>query len=290
MEKIAINPNWGLRPKEESKNFFFEKKKQKTFLLMGAGGRGHIPCKGYKKVFAELFSKSDLLLKAQTMNGAESLVHTLLASGIDTVFANPGTSEMHFVAALDRIPGIKCVLCLDETVVTGAADAYYRVTGRPAATLLHCGPGFANGIANLHNARRARSGVVNIVGDQATYHRALDAPLTADTEGLAHAISAFVCLSTTSAEVGQHAARAIEAARQYPGRVATLILPADTAWEEGGVVAKAAPPAPPAASGGGATSTAGPTSVAGSMPAQASGMMRARRRHCWVACSAGSKG
>jgi acetolactate synthase-1/2/3 large subunit len=180
------------------------------------------------------------------MNGAESLVHTLLASGIDTVFANPGTSEMHFVAALDRIPGIKCVLCLDETVVSGAADAYYRVTGRPAATLMHCGPGFANGIANLHNARRARSAVVNIVGDQATYHRALDAPLTADTEGLAHAISAFVCRSVSSAEVGRDAARAVEEARRYPGRIATLILPADTAWEAGGVVAEAAATPPPA--------------------------------------------
>ena len=91
------------------------------------------------------------------MNGAESLVHTLLNAGIDTVFANPGTSEMHFVAALDRIPGMHCVLCLDESVVTGAADAYYRITGKPAATLLHCGPGFANGISNLHNAKRARS-------------------------------------------------------------------------------------------------------------------------------------
>jgi acetolactate synthase-1/2/3 large subunit len=110
------------------------------------------------------------------MNGAESLVHTLLQSGVDHCFANPGTSEMHFVAALDRIPGMRCVLCLQENVATGAADGYYRITGKPAATLLHCGPGFANGRANLHNARRPRSGIVNIVGDQATYHRPLDAP------------------------------------------------------------------------------------------------------------------
>jgi acetolactate synthase-1/2/3 large subunit len=178
------------------------------------------------------------------MNGAESLVHTLLNAGIDTVFANPGTSEMHFVAALDRIPGIRCVLCLDETVATGAADAYYRMTGRPAATLLHCGPGFANGIANLHNARRARSGVVNIVGDQATYHQPLDAPLTADTEGLAHAASAFVRQCESSRDVGRDAAAVIAAARRYPGQVATLILPADTAWEPEGVAATAALPAP----------------------------------------------
>jgi len=171
------------------------------------------------------------------MNGAESLVHTLLQAGIDTVFANPGTSEMHFVAALDRIPGIRCILCLDETIVTGAADAYYRMTGKPAATLLHCGPGLANGVANLHNARRARSGIVNIVGDQATYHRPLDAPLTSDVEGIAAPVSAFIHRATSSATVGADTAAAIAAARGFPGRIATLILPADTAWEDGGVVA-----------------------------------------------------
>src|SRR5579875_1463360 len=120
---------------------------------------------------------------AGTMNGAESLVHTLLGSGVNTCFANPGTSEMHFVAALDRVPGMRCVLALFEGVATGAADGYGRITGRPAATLLHCGPGLANGLANLHNARRAGSPIVNCVGDQATHHRPLDAPLTADTEG-----------------------------------------------------------------------------------------------------------
>jgi acetolactate synthase-1/2/3 large subunit len=181
------------------------------------------------------------------MNGAESLVHTLLASGIDTVFANPGTSEMHFVAALDRIPGIRCVLCLDESAVTGAADAYWRVTGKPAATLLHCGPGLANGLSNLHNARRARSGIVNIVGDQASYHRPLDAPLTADVESWAWPVSGFVRRSETAATVGADAAAAIAAARTYPGTIATLILPADTAWEDGGIPARAAPPAPPPA-------------------------------------------
>ena len=179
------------------------------------------------------------------MNGAESLVYTLIDNGVDTVFANPGTSEMHFVAALDRIPGIRCVLCLDEGVVTGAADAYYRIAGKPAATLLHCGPGLANGLANLHNAMRARSGIVNIPGDQATYHRPLDAPLTADTVGWARPVSAFVRAASTAGRVGADAAAAIEAARSYPGQIATLILPADTAWEDGGAPARALPPAPP---------------------------------------------
>src|SRR5277367_5755512 len=114
--------------------------------------------------------------RSYVMNGAESLVHTLLDSGVDTCFANPGTSEMHFVAALDRIPGMHCVLCLFEGVVTGAADGYARMTDRPAATLLHCGPGLANGMANLHNARRANVPLVNIVGDHATYHKQYDAP------------------------------------------------------------------------------------------------------------------
>src|ERR1700685_3919467 len=111
------------------------------------------------------------------MNGADSLVHTLLKSGVDTCFCNPGTSEMHFVAALDRIPGMRCVLGLFEGVVTGASDAYARAAAKPAATLLHCGPGLANGLANLHNARRALAPVVNIVGDQATYHQKMDPPL-----------------------------------------------------------------------------------------------------------------
>jgi acetolactate synthase-1/2/3 large subunit len=190
------------------------------------------------------------------MNGAESLVHTLLASGVDTVFANPGTSEMHFVAALDRIPGMHCVLCLDEGVVTGAADAYWRIARKPAATLLHCAPGLANGLANLHNAMRARSGIVNIVGDQATYHRPLDAPLTDDTTGWARPVSGLVRSAADSTRVGADAAAAVEAANTYPGQVATLILPADTAWEEGGVAAKARPAPPPPKVNGKAIETA----------------------------------
>ena len=175
------------------------------------------------------------------MNGAESLVHTLLKSGVDTCFTNPGTSEMHFVAALDRIPGMKCVLGLFEGVVTGAADGYGRVTGRPAATLLHCGPGLANGLANLHNARRAGSPIVNIVGDQATYHRPFDAPLTADTEGWARGVSAWVRTAMDVKTVGQDAAAAVQAAQTSPGQIASLILPSDVSWNEGGIVGDVLP-------------------------------------------------
>lgn len=179
------------------------------------------------------------------MNGAHSLVHTLLKSGVDTCFANPGTSEMHFVAALDQIPGMRCVLGLQENVVTGMADGYFRMAGKPASTLLHCGPGLANGLANLHNARRARSGIVNIVGDQATFHRAYDAPLTADTEGWARPVSSWVRTSMRSADVGRDAAVAVQQARTAPGGIATLILPSDVSWDEGGQVADPLP-VPPA--------------------------------------------
>lgn len=181
-----------------------------------------------------------------TVNGAESLVSTLLASGVDTCFANPGTSEMHFVAALDRIPGMRCVLGLFEGVVTGAADGYARIAEKPAATLLHCGPGLANGMANLHNARRANAMMVNCVGDQATYHRPLDAPLTADAEGWARGVSGWVRTATRARDVGADAAVAVQAARTSPGQIATLILPSDTCWEPGGVAALPlpVPPAP----------------------------------------------
>ena len=175
------------------------------------------------------------------MNGAESLVHSLLASGVDTCFANPGTSEMHFVAALDRIPGMRCVLGLFEGVVTGAADGYARMAEKPAATLLHCGPGLANGLANLHNGRRAHTQMVNCVGDQATYHRPHDAPLTADTEGFARAVSGWVRTAHDAATVGRDAAVAVQAARTAPGTIATLILPSDTCWDEGGIVAEPQP-------------------------------------------------
>lgn len=181
------------------------------------------------------------------MNGARSLVDTLLRSGVDTCFANPGTSEMHFVAALDQAQGMRCVLGLQENVVTGMADGYWRIARKPACTLLHCGPGLANGLANLHNARRARSGIVNIVGDQATWHRPFDAPLTADTDGLARTVSAWVRTSTRASDVGRDGAAAVQAARTFPGQIATLILPSDASWDEGGVVgdALAAPEPPP---------------------------------------------
>jgi acetolactate synthase-1/2/3 large subunit len=178
------------------------------------------------------------------MNGAESLVRTLLASAVDTCFANPGTSEMHFVAALDKVAGMRCVLGLAETVVTGCADGYARMAGKPAATLLHCGPGFANGIANVHNARRGFAPMVNIVGDHATYHSQYDTPLTSDAEGLARAVSNWVRTTTSSSRVGADGAAAVQAAMTPPGQIATLILPADTAWNDGGAVADRLPVPP----------------------------------------------
>ena len=171
------------------------------------------------------------------MNGAESLVRTLVAGGVEVCFANPGTSEMHFVAALDHVDGVRCVLCLFEGVATGAADGYARMAEKPAATLLHLGPGLANGLANLHNAKRARSPVVNIVGDHATYHRQFDSPLTADIEGLARPYADWLRTSANSQAVAKDGAEAIAAARAASGRIATLILPADTAWGEGGPIA-----------------------------------------------------
>lgn len=176
------------------------------------------------------------------MNGAESLVHTLVKSGIEVCFANPGTSEMHFVAALDRIPGLRCIPGMQENVVTGMADGYYRIAAKPAVTLLHCGPGLANGLANLHNARRAHSGIVNIVGDHALYHAPFDPPLAADTASFAHGVSHWVRTAQEAASVGCDAAVAVQAARNFPGQIATLILPANTAWTEGGMVAEALPP------------------------------------------------
>ena len=169
------------------------------------------------------------------MNGAETLVRTLLASGVDTCFANPGTSEMHFVAALDRVPGMHCVLCLFEGVATGAADGYGRMAEKPAITLLHGGPGLGNGLANLHNARRAQTPVLNVVGDQATYHRPLDPPLTADTEGWARGLSAWTRVVQSVSTIGADAAAAVQAARTAHGQIATLIAPADTCWDDGGI-------------------------------------------------------
>jgi acetolactate synthase-1/2/3 large subunit len=181
----------------------------------------------------------------QPVNGAETLVRTLIASHVTTCFSNPGTSETHFVAALDRVPGLRCVLCLFEGVATGAADGYGRMAEKPAITLLHGGPGLANGLANLHNARRARSPIVNIVGDQASYHRPLDPPLTADTEGWARGLSAWTRVVGSVSTIGADAAAAVQAARTANGQIATLIAPADTSWEDGGVVGEACAPLPP---------------------------------------------
>lgn len=166
------------------------------------------------------------------MNGAESLLRTFVASGVTTCFANPGTSEMHFVAALDRQSEMRCVLGLFEGVVTGAADGYARMTGHPACTLLHLGPGLGNGVANLHNARRAKVPVLNVVGDHATYHQALDAPLHSDIQSLAGAVSGWVHHSERADEVAADAAKAVQASLRPPGQVATLVLPADCAWNE----------------------------------------------------------
>jgi len=167
------------------------------------------------------------------MNGAESLVRTLKLGGVDVCFTNPGTSEMHFVAALDRTNALRCVLGLQENVVTGAADGYARMADKPAATLLHLGPGLANGLSNLHNASKAGTGIVNIVGEHATYHVEYDAPLTADIEGIARPVSDWVKTSPTADGVAADGAEAIRQANTHPGRIATLILPANTAWGEG---------------------------------------------------------
>src|SRR5450755_284841 len=190
-------------------------------------------------------------MSTENMNGAESLVRTLVASGVEVCFSNPGTSEMHFVAALDSISGVRPILGLFEGAVTGMADGYGRMAGKPACTLLHLGPGLANGLANLHNARRAATPIVNIVGDHATYHAQYDAPLASDIMGFARPVSGWVHSSISAHTVGADGARAVQAALQYPGQIATLILPADTAWLEADRAAPALPkPAPAAVSGG----------------------------------------
>ncbi len=175
------------------------------------------------------------------MNGAETLVATLVACGVEVCFTNPGTSEMHFVAALDRSAGMRAILGLFEGAVTGMADGYGRMKEKPAATLLHLGPGLANGLANLHNARRAATPIINIVGDHATYHAQYDAPLASDIAGFARPVSAWVHTSTSSKTIAADGARAVQAARAAPGQIATLIIPADTAWGEAD---GAAPPLP----------------------------------------------
>jgi acetolactate synthase I/II/III large subunit len=180
------------------------------------------------------------------VNGAHVLLRTLAGAGVDVCFANPGTTEMYVVEALDDVPELRGVLTLFEGVATGAADGFARVAGRPAATLLHLGPGLANGIANLHNARRAHSPLVNIVGDHATYHKRYDAPLESNIEDLARPVSGWYRRSARADDLGADVAEAVAAASRPPGRVATLVVPADTTWSES--ISRTAPrvvPLPP---------------------------------------------
>jgi acetolactate synthase-1/2/3 large subunit len=168
------------------------------------------------------------------MNGAQSLSQTLVNGGVSTCFVNPGTTEIHLVKALAEEARMRNILCLFEGVCTGAADGYARMADKPAATVLHLGPGLANGIANLHNARRANSPIVNIVGDHATYHAEYDAPLTSDIISLAKPVSNWLRRSTKAEELAQDGAAAVQASMEPPGQVATLIVPADCAWGQAG--------------------------------------------------------
>jgi acetolactate synthase I/II/III large subunit len=163
-------------------------------------------------------------------NGAQSLIKTLVACGVDVCFMNPGTSEMHFVAALDAVPQMRSHLCLFEGVLTGAADGYARMTDKPAATLLHLGPGLTNAQANVHNARRAHSPMVNVVGDHATYHKVYDAPLNSDVDGIAKPLTDFMRTTKSGETIGKDTAEAVAAALTPPGQISTLILPADVSW------------------------------------------------------------
>jgi acetolactate synthase I/II/III large subunit len=178
------------------------------------------------------------------VNGAQALINTLVDGGVDVCFANPGTSEMHFVAALDSVPRMRGVLALFEGVATGAADGYARIADRPAAVLLHLGPGLGNGLANLHNARRARVPMVVVVGDHATYHKKYDAPLESDIDALAGTVSGWVRRSGDVADVAADTAAAIAASRAG-AQISTLILPADASWSDGASPAQPAAPARP---------------------------------------------
>ncbi len=180
-------------------------------------------------------------------NGAQALITTLVDSGVEVCFGNPGTSEMHFVAALDTVPQMRGVLCLFEGVVTGAADGYARIAGKPAATLLHLGAGLGNGLANLHNARRAHVPVVNVIGDHATYHKKYDAPLESDIEPLADWTHGWTRRTSSGADVGRDAAEAVAASMASPARIANLILPADVSWNDGAAPSYPIAPTPPAA-------------------------------------------
>jgi acetolactate synthase-1/2/3 large subunit len=191
------------------------------------------------------------------MNGADAIIRTMVGSGVRVCFGNPGTSEMHFVSALDRTPQMRGVLCLSEGVATGAADGYGRMAGRPASTLLHLGPGLANGWANLHNARRAGTPVLNIVGEHAAEHQRLDSPLQSDIDAVARSVSAWVARPTSAADAGRHLAAAISASKGFgvapaertgtSGSIATVIVPADLSWSDDAI--PALPPTAPSAHG-----------------------------------------
>src|SRR3954447_23160776 len=177
------------------------------------------------------------------LNGAESVLRTLAGSGVTVCFANPGTSEMHLVAAMDRVPQVRGVLTLFEGVASAAADGYARMAGVPAATLLHLGPGFGNAFANVHNAYKARTPMVNLVGEHATAHKPLGAPLTSDIEGIARPSSHWLGTARDGRSAATLAAEAVAAARR--GGVATLVLPADAGWEPGLGAAAPLSSAPP---------------------------------------------
>lgn len=168
------------------------------------------------------------------MNGAHALLDSLVNAGIEVCFANPGTSEMHLVTAIGKTDNVRPVLCLFEGVVSGAADGYARMSDKPAITLLHLGPGYANAMANMHNARKAFSPVVNIVGDHAVWHHQYDAPLTSDVPGHVKLHSHWHRVSESSEDLALAGAEAVQAAMTGWGKVATLIVPANHAWEAAG--------------------------------------------------------
>ena len=179
------------------------------------------------------------------MNGAQALIRTLVQAGVDVCFMNPGTSEMHFVAALDDVPEMRGVLALFEGVATGAADGYARIAGRPASVLLHLGPGLGNGLANLHNARKGHTPVVNIIGDHAIHHKKYDAQLESNIETVARNVSTWIRTSEKVSEVAHDTAECVAVASGPPAQVATLILPADVCWTEGAEPAEPVAPLQP---------------------------------------------
>ncbi len=183
------------------------------------------------------------------MNGAQALISSLVDAGVEVCFMNPGTSELHFVHALDSVPAMHSVLALFEGVATGAADGYARVTGRPAVVLLHLGPGLGNGLANLHNARRAHTPLLCVVGAHATGHVRYDAPLQSDIEAVARTVSGWVHTAGTTRALAEDAMRAVAATNANGGQIATLVLPADVSWTGGGRTAAPRPPTPLAAVG-----------------------------------------